>query len=155
MTPYWRHLLLTIALAGAAGYGGVWIGARRFAPPPPPPAASPMLPAVVSELTRNGLAGLTAGQQQQINTIASRYQARRGELRHGISAANFELANALADETSMGPRTRASMDRMRNTFGELQTVTVQYVLDLRQVLTPEQQAVFDTKVVEALMTDAR
>jgi Spy/CpxP family protein refolding chaperone len=28
-----------------------------------------------------------------------------------------------------------------------------YVLDLRQVLTPEQQMVFDDKVVEALMTD--
>lgn len=153
MTPYWRHLLLTIALAGAAGYGGVWLGARRLAPPPPP-TASPMLPAVVSELARSGLSGLTAQQQLQITQIAGHYLARRGQLRHGISAANFELANALAEETSMGPRTQEAMGRLKDTFGQLQTETVQYVQDLRKVLTPEQQRVFDTKVVEALMADA-
>jgi Spy/CpxP family protein refolding chaperone len=153
VTPYWRHLLLTIVLAGAAGYGGVWFGARRLAPPPP--SASPMLPAVVSELAERGLKGLTRQQEQQIQAIADRFLARRGELRHGISAANFELANALAEESSMGPRTRAAIERLKDTVGELQTATVQYVLDLRKVLTPDQQTVFDTKVVEALMSDAR
>jgi hypothetical protein len=153
MTPYWRHLLLTVVLAGAAGYGGVWIGARKLAPPPQ--SASPMLLAVVNELSQRGLQGLSRQQELQISVIADRFLARRGELRHGITAANFELANALADETSMGPRTQASIERLKSSVGDLQTATVQYVLDLRKVLTPDQQAVFDTKVVEALMSDAR
>ena len=152
MTPYRRHLLLTIVLAGAAGYGGVWMGAHRLAPQPTLP---PMLPSVVSELTRHGLQGLTKQQEQQLDVIGVRFQARRSELRHGISAANFELANALAEETSMGPRTRASIERLKNTVGDLQTATVEYVLELRKVLNAEQQVVFDTKVVEALMTEAR
>jgi hypothetical protein len=152
VTPYWRHLLLTIVLAGAAGYGGVWMGAHRLAPPPTLP---PMLPSVVSELTSHGLQGLTSEQEQQLNAIAARFLARRGELRHGISAANFELANALAEENSMGPRTQASIDRLKNTVGDLQTATVEYVLQLRGVLNAEQQGVFDSKVVEALMTEAR
>lgn len=153
MTPYWRHLLLTVVLAGAAGYGGVWIGARQLAPPQP--SLSPTLTAVVGELSQRGLQGLSTQQERQINVIATRFFARRGELRHGITAANFELANALAEESSMGPRTQAAVDRLKNTVGDLQTATVQYVLELRKVLTPEQQTVFDTKVVEALMSDAR
>jgi len=152
VTPYWRHLLLTIVLAGAAGYGGVWMGGHRLASQPPLP---PMLPSVVSELTRHGLQGLTTQQEQQLNLIAARFIAHRDELRHGISAANFELANALAEETSMGPRTQAALERLKVTVGALQAGTVEYVLELRKVLNTEQQAVFDTKVVEALMTEAR
>jgi hypothetical protein len=152
VTPYWRHLLLTIVLAGAAGYGGVWMGAHRLAAPPTLP---PMLPSVVSELTSHGLQGLSKQQEQQLNAIAGRFLARRNELRRGISAANFELANALAEESSMGPRTRASIERLKNTVGDLQTATVAYVLELRGVLNAEQQVVFDTKVVEALMTEER
>jgi Spy/CpxP family protein refolding chaperone len=152
VTPYWRHLLLTIVLAGAAGYGGVWMGAHRLAPAQSLP---PMLPSVVSELTSHGLQGLTDQQEQQLDRIAAHFLARRGELRHGITAANFELASALAEETSMGPRTAAAIERLKNTVGELQTATVEYVLELRKVLNAEQQAVFDNKVVEALMTEAR
>ena len=152
MTPYWRHLLLTVVLAGGAGYAGVWMGAHRLAPAT---ALPPMLPSVVSELASHGLQGLTKQQEQQLNVIAAHFQARRGELRHGIAAANFELANALAEETSMGPRTTAAIELLKRGVGDLQTATVQYVLELRTVLNKEQQVVFDTKVVEALMTEAR
>jgi hypothetical protein len=37
-------------------------------------------------------------------------------------------------------------------IGDLQRETVAYVLDLRGVLTEQQQMVFDEKVVAALMT---
>jgi Spy/CpxP family protein refolding chaperone len=149
---YWRHLLLTIVLAGAAGYGGVWVGARHLASPAPSP---PMLRSVVSDLASRGLQGITPAQEAKLNAIAGHYSARRAELRHSITAANFELANALGEEMSMGPHTQASIERLKNTVGELQKATVQYVLELRDVLNPEQQSVFDTKVVEALMTDPR
>ena len=149
MSPFWRHLLLTVVLAGAAGFVGVWVGARHLSPAP---TQAPLLPGVANELTRRGLEGLTPDQEKQLNAIGASYEARRAELRHSIMAANFELANALAEETSMGPRTRGSIERLKNTVGDLQTATVGYVLSLRGVLSPEQQVVFDAKVVEALMT---
>jgi Spy/CpxP family protein refolding chaperone len=150
VSPYWRHLLLTVVLAGAAGFLGVWVGASRLAPPPTQP---PMLPNVVNELRSRGLHGLTAGQETQLNAIAARYGETRAKLRRRITAANFELADSLAEETQLGPKTQAAIDRLKNTVGEMQQAAVVYVLDLRQVLTPEQRVVFDDKVVEALMTD--
>jgi hypothetical protein len=152
VTPFWRHLLMTVVLAGVAGFAGVWVGARRLAPPPPSP---PMLPSVVSELTSRGMQDISVEQERRLNEIAARYETRRVALRHGIVAANFELANALAEEMTMGPRTQASIDRLKESVGDLQQAAIEYVLALRQVLTAEQQTVFDTKVVEALMTDPR
>jgi Spy/CpxP family protein refolding chaperone len=148
---YWRQLLLTIVLAGAAGFLGVWVGARRFAPPP----TSPMLSGVVNELRSRGLQGLTSQQEEKLSAIAERYRATRTNLRHSITAGNFELANSLAEETRLGPKTQAAIDRIKNSVGDMQQAAVVYALDLRAVLTPEQQAVFDDKVVEALMTDPR
>lgn len=148
MTPFWRHVLLTVVMAGAAGFFGVWVGAKRLAPPPP---SLPILPSVISELTSRGLQGLTFDQQMQLTMLATNYAGRRAQLRHSIAAANFELANSLGEEMSMGPRTQASIERVKNIVGEMQRATVDYVLALREVLTPEQQTVFDTKVVEALM----
>lgn len=152
MSPFWRHVLLTVVLAGAAGFGGVWVGARGFATPPPAP---PMLPSVVNELSNRGLKGLSSEQEHQLMMISEDYASRRAQLRHSIVGANFELANALGEEMSMGPRTKASIERVKNIVGELQSATVGYVLSLRQVLTPEQQMVFDNKVVEALMADPK
>jgi hypothetical protein len=152
VTPFQRHLLLTIVLAGAAGFFGVWIGARRFdyssAPPPP-------LRVAVDELTRRGLVGLTPEQKDQLNRIEERYAHQRTQRRTRIAAANVELANALAEEMSYGPLAEASIEHLKSEVGELQKDTVLYVLDLRAVLTPQQRVVFDEKVVAALMTEPR
>lgn len=152
MTPYWRHLLLTIALAGAAGYGGVWVGTRQLGPAGAPPDPLPM---VLNNMTRNGLQGLSAQQRASINDIEKRYLTERNQLRLQISGANFDLANALGEEMSFGPKTQASIQRLQTTVGQLQKDTVLYVLALREVLTTEQKSVFDEKVVATLMTDPR
>jgi nickel and cobalt resistance protein CnrR len=150
VSPYWRHLFLTVVLAGAAGFLGVWVGARRFQLPPSQPL---MLPNVANELRSRGLQGLTEAQEAQLKAIAMSYADTRAKLRRRVSAANFELADSLAIETQLGPRTQTSIDRIKTAVGEMQQAAVVYVLDLRQVLTPAQQMVFDDKVVEALMTD--
>jgi Spy/CpxP family protein refolding chaperone len=151
VSPFLRHLLITVVLAGIAGFFGVWFGARRLASQGPPP----LLPMVLNELTQHGLEGLTSEQKARLNDIATRYAHTRTALRRRVTGANFELADALAEEMSLGPKTQESINRLESTVGELQMQTVVYVLDLRNVLTPQQQTVFDAKVVEALMTDPR
>lgn len=152
MTAYWRQLLLAAVVAGAAGFLGVWAGSRFLAPKPQPPA---MLPSVVDELRARGLQGLTPTQEARLNAIGAGYRTTRTKFRHSISAANFELANALGEESRLGPKTQAAIDRARNTMGDMQQAAVEYILALRAELTPEQQMAFDDKVVEALMTDPR
>ena len=152
MTPYWRHLLLTVVLAGAAGFGGVWFGTRQLGSNAPPPD---LLPAVLNKMTRNGLQGLTDKQRTAISDIEAHYLAERNKVRYQITNANYDLANALGEEMSFGPKTQASIQQLETTVGQLQKDTVLYVLALREVLTPEQKAVFDEKVVATLMTDPR
>lgn len=148
MTPFQRHLAITVVLAGLAGFAGVWVGSVRIDRNSRPPAP---LRAAVDELTHRGLIGLTAEQKQKISEIEARYSHTRSTLRGRIAAANIDLANALAQEMSYGPLAQDSIHRLQSDVGELQTQTVLYVLDLRAVLTPEQRVVFDEKVVAALM----
>lgn len=153
MSAFQRQLILTVLLAGIAGFVGVWVGADRL-DANLYPSARP-LRAAVDELSHRGLTGLTAQQKQQINAIDQRYAHTRLVLRAHIAAANAELSNALAEEMGFGPAVEKSIDDLKSVVGELQRQTVLYVLSLRAVLTPPQQQVFDEKVVAALMTDTR
>ncbi|MGH8207269.1 MAG: Spy/CpxP family protein refolding chaperone [Steroidobacteraceae bacterium] len=153
MTAFQRQLAITVVLAGISAFLGVWFGVNRvdasLYPVPPP------LRLTVDELTRRGLVGLTSEQKQKINAIDQRYAHTRTQLRVRIAASNVELGDALSDEMGFGPGVEKSIDDLKTQVGELQRQTVLYVLNLRAVLTPPQQTVFDEKVVMALMTDSR
>jgi hypothetical protein len=153
VSPFQRQLIITVLLAGLAGFVGVWVGIHRLGASNYP-SAEP-LRAAVDELSRRGLTGLTPTQRAQINSIDQSYAHTRTVLRARIGEANVELSNALADEMGFGPSVKKSIDDLKSVVGELQRQTVLYVLNLRAVLTPQQQAIFDEKVVAALMMDTR
>ncbi len=106
----------------------------------------------MDELTRRGLVGLTDAQKARIDEIEVRYSHKRTKLRTQIAAANVELADALAVEMTLGPHVEMSIEHLKGVIGQLQHETVEYVLELRSVLSEQQQMVFDEKVVAALMT---
>ncbi len=149
MSVFQRQLLLTVLLAGLAGFAGVWFGAHGIQKEASPPAP---LRLAVDELTRRGLVGLTGSQKARIDEIEVRYSHKRTKLRTQIAAANVELADALAVEMTLGPQVERSIEHLKGVIGELQHETVAYVLELRSVLSEQQQMVFDEKVVAALMT---
>jgi Heavy-metal resistance len=150
MSVFQRQLVLTIVLAGLAGFTGVWFGAHGLPIESNPPAAPLRL--AVDELTRRGLVGLTQAQKTQIYDIEVRFGRERNRLRARIANANSDLADALADEMALGPKVETSIGHLKSLIGDLQRLTVAYVLDLRGVLSEQQQTVFDEKVVAALMT---
>jgi hypothetical protein len=149
MMSWRRQLLVAVLLPAVAGFVGVWVGSRSVQPDSAPPAPLRM---AVDELTRRGLMGLTAAQKNRIDEVELRYSERRVSLRSRIAAANSQLADALAQEATLGPKVEKSIADLKTVVGDLQRETVAYVLELRAVLTAEQQAVFDEKVVAALMT---
>jgi hypothetical protein len=154
VTAFQRQLIVTVICAGLAGFIGVWFGVHHLDASLYPSAQTP-LRAAVDELSRRGLTGLSDKQKQQINAIDQHYAHTRTVLRARIAAANVELSNALAEEMGFGPDVEKSIKDLESVVGELQRQTVLYVLNLRAVLTPPQQAIFDQKVVAALMTDSR
>jgi nickel and cobalt resistance protein CnrR len=136
-------------LAGLAGFLGVWVGLSRMAPSQPGP---PPLRIAIDELMHRGLQGLTPEQKSRIGAIEQRYAHERTRQRTRIAEANVELSHALSEEMSLGPAVEQSIADLKSSVGDLQQQTVVYVLDMRSVLTPTQQTVFDEKVVTALMT---
>lgn len=145
MTLSWRGLAITALVAFAAGVGGVWVGMtgmHAFH------HARPGLHDVVHERL-----DLTEEQTTRIEAIEAEFATRRHALEIEMHAANAELADAIREEHGYGPRVTAAIERFHHAMGELQSETVRHVFAMREVLTPEQQAIFDRTVVDALTAE--
>jgi Spy/CpxP family protein refolding chaperone len=142
----WLNLLLTLVVAAAAGFVGAWAGAEGLHRGR---EQTSLLRQSVHEMVDQGLK-LTPEQRKEIDAIEARYTKRRNALRVQISAANVELASAMSEEMAFGPQAQTAIDHLQHSVGDLQSSTVLYVLEIRDVLTREQRIIYDQKVVEAL-----
>jgi hypothetical protein len=142
----WFNLLITLAVAAIAGFVGAWAGAEGMHRPREHPS---LLTQSVQEMVDHGLQ-LSPLQHQEIDAVEARYTKRRNGLRVQIGGANVELAKAMAEEMAFGPKAQTAIDHLQSSVGDLQSSTVLYILEIRDVLTPQQRVLYDRKVVEAL-----
>jgi len=149
MSPFWRNLLITVVVALAAGWAGGWLGVRTLV------AEDEMLPLrqTVSAIVRGDLR-LTGEQIHDIQNIENRYYDRRIQLRTHVAEANRELADALMNDMAFGREAQQASQHVERGLGDLQRATIVYVLEVRDVLTPEQQVIYDRKVREVLTASA-
>lgn len=142
----WLNLLVTLVVAAAAGFIGAWAGSAGLHRSR---EQTSLLRQSVHEMVHQGLK-LTPAQRTEIDAVETRYTKRRNELRVQISRANVELAAAMSEEMAFGPQAQTAIDHLQHSVGDLQSSTVLYVLEIRDVLTVEQRMIYDQKVVEAL-----
>jgi nickel and cobalt resistance protein CnrR len=145
VSAYWRNLAITVVVALAAGWAGGALGVRTLAP------VEEMLPLrqSVSAIVRNDLR-LSDEQMHELQNIENRYYDRRIQLRSHVAEANRELADALMNDMAFGREAQQASQHVERGLGDLQRATIVYVLEVRDVLTPEQQVVYDRKVREVL-----
>lgn len=143
---FWLNLAITLVVAAAAGFIGAWAGAEGLHRSRERPS---LLTQSVQEMVEHGLQ-LTPAQRKEIDAVEARYTKRRNSLRVQIGQANVELASAMSEEMAFGPKAQAAIDDLQSSVGDLQSSTVLYILELRDVLTPQQRVLYDRKVVEAL-----
>ena len=136
-------ILLTAAAGGVGGCIGVQYGLRQAAPHPGLDAA------LHHELK------LAPDQNARIETLERDFAGRRRALEAEMEAANRDLAAALRERHAYGPEARKAIDRFHAAMGQLQEATIEHVLAMRAVLTPEQAARFDKTISEALASDPR
>jgi Spy/CpxP family protein refolding chaperone len=141
----WLNLLITLVIAAVAGFVGAWAGAGGLHRS----HETSLLRQSVQEMVDHGLQ-LTPAQHQEIDAVEARYTKRRNALRVRIGGANVELASAMSEEMAFGPKAQAAIDHLQTSVGDLQSSTVLYILEIRDVLTPKQRVLYDRKVVEAL-----
>lgn len=144
MTPTVRGILITIAVAFAAGFAGHWVGKAVFHPDTRVPN---LHEAIHTELN------LTAEQTQRIEALEQTFAGRRQVLELEMRAANAELAAAIREEHGYGPRVTAAVERFHHAMGALQSETIQHVFAMREVMTEDQKAHFDDIVASALTTE--
>ena len=150
MNAFWRNLLITVVVALLAGGIGGWMGAQNALDTD---AQTLPLRQTVHEIVRRDLK-LTNDQSKEIQAIEDKYYDRRTELRQDVATANSELADALMADMAFGREAQQASSHVERGLGELQRATIMYVLEVRDVLTPEQQMIYDRKVREVLTASA-
>jgi len=98
---------------------------------------------------------LDRAQQQRLERLEQAFAVRRRALELELRADNARLAEAIAAERDNGPRVGAAVDASHHAMGELQKATLAHVFAMRQILRPDQAAIFDKAVVKALTSDGK
>jgi nickel and cobalt resistance protein CnrR len=150
LNPFWRNLIITVAVALLAGGIGGWMGAQGARDSD---AQSLPLRQTVHEIVRRDLK-LTPSQSAEVQAIEDKYYDRRTTLREQVAGANRELADALMADMAFGREAQQASNHVEQGLGQLQRATILYVLQVRDVLTPEQQMIYDRKVREVLTATA-
>ncbi|MBX9707498.1 MAG: periplasmic heavy metal sensor [Caulobacteraceae bacterium] len=141
MMKGWRTIALTAVLAAIASAAGTWIGTSWV--------LDRREPTSLHDIVHDEL-DLTAAQHAEIDVIEARFAAIRPGLEGEVRAANLELAQAIEQGEGDGPQVQAAVDHFHAAMGALQKETIAHVFEMRSVLTPEQAAVFNDRIVEAL-----
>jgi hypothetical protein len=150
LSPFWRNLLITIVVALLAGGIGGWLGTRNALDSD---AQTLPLRQTVREIVTQDLK-LTPDQNKNIQSIEDKYYGQRTALRQDVATANRELADALMADMAFGREAQEASNHVERGLGELQKATILYVLEVRDVLTAEQQAIYDRKVRDVLTATA-
>ena len=69
--------------------------------------------------------------------------------------ANAELAAAIEAKHQNSPEVQSAIEHFHDVMGELQKETIVHILDMRAILTPNQAAIFDKRVSEALTEETK
>jgi len=150
LNPFWRNLLITVAVALMAGGIGGWLGTRNALD-----SDTQTLPLrqTVREIVSQDLK-LTPDQTKNIQSIEDKYYGQRTTLRQDVATANRELADALMSDMAFGREAQEASNHVERGLGQLQRATILYVLEVRDVLTPSQQMIYDRKVRDVLTASA-
>jgi hypothetical protein len=157
----WRGLIVTVLIALAAGFIGARLGAFGVHAAGPSRAGQGSVRQAVDALLERDYK-LTAAQKRQVEQIDEQFTKTHNLIWADINTSNARLASAVATDLPEGklvsstdmtlsPDAKASIQGIEDGVGKLHTESILYVLQVRDVLTPEQRKNFDEHIIMALM----
>lgn len=93
---------------------------------------------------------LSSAQEEQLTALEKDFAVRRTELETQMRAANRDIAGAITVRHRYDSEAAAAVDQLHQAMMRLQEATIQHVLAMRAVLTPDQVREFDQTVDQAL-----
>lgn len=139
------HIVLAVLLAVAAGCVGAFAAGHWWAQP----HSRGLHDFVHDELD------LGPDQSVRLERLEDRFATQRAGLEAKLRAANVDLATAMEEEHSYGPKVGAAIDQVHVQMGELQKATVRHVFAMRDLLNEEQRRKFDRQISKSLTGDGR
>jgi Heavy-metal resistance len=140
----WRYLLAILILSLITGIAGSWFATWQAHQDI---VQRSVLRGSVLEIANRSLS-LSGEQQTAIREIEAGYRQRLQGIRDQIKNDNQEIARALFQEQTAGPRVAAALDKLKEALRSQELEAVLYVLEVRKLLSPSQQAIFDRNVAE-------
>ena len=132
MTRRWTLTLLVLTAAAAFSAGRFSLHTRTAFDP-----ARDLNPAHLATLL-----GLSEAQAADVNRLNTSYTERVQEACDAHCAARCQLAVALDDDTLTREQARALVEKMCGSQKDNELATLDHILNLREVLTPEQRRKF-------------
>ena len=142
MSPMARSSAIVIALTLLAATLGGWVGVRYG-------LREAHAPQQLDELLHERL-HLSSTQEQQLTVLEADFAVRRREYVSQMRAANLNIARAITGRHQYDAEAQAAIDQLHRAMMALQNATVQHVLAMRALLTPDQVPQFDRTVDQAL-----
>lgn len=142
MSPMVRNSAIIIALTLVAATLGGWAGVRYG-------LREVHAPQQLDELLHHRL-HLTAAQERQLAALEADFAVHRRDFATQMRAANRDIARAITVRHDYDAEAQAAVNQLHRAMMELQDATVQHVLAMRALLTPDQVPQFDRIVDQAL-----
>lgn len=92
---------------------------------------------------------LDSEEKKRLEVSEARYDERRAHIEADIATANRTLAQAIQRDPEVSS-TRPGSDAVERSAGELQSVTLDHIFEMRAALKPEHRKAYDAVLVDAL-----
>lgn len=135
-----RSIFLTLALVAASGAGGAWIGVRLLQPVKTDHQT--FHDSLFAELH------LSKEQQVSMDALEERHAAEIALYQDRLTTANRILAEIVEQEYSYNDAVDDAIVNVHSAMLDLQKTTIRHLYEMREILTPEQQLIFDRHVEE-------
>lgn len=136
-----------VVLTIAGGALGGWIGVRYG-------LHEAHADASLDEVLHHRLK-LSADQNARIEVLEQAFNQRRETLESEMQASNRQLAGVLASQHAYNPEAEQAVARFHVAMSALQELTIQHILAMRAVLTPQQAVIFDRTISDTLAPGGR
>lgn len=138
----WRAGLIAFVLGLAGGLVGVWAGLQLS-------GGQVQSDGSLHQFVHHDL-DLSSEQEAQIETLEAEFARRRAALEDDMSAARHELGVALMRSGSITPDVEEQARAFHEAMGRLQIETLNHIVDMREILNPDQRERFDARLSQAL-----
>ena len=152
----WKNLPLMALVGALFGFVGAEISmSHAMTIPATVPMAAPVRDVTLRQAINTMLRqrNLTEAQKSAIAAINGRFTTQHNHAMANLMMAKAHLGDVFSESMMLDAPTKQAVSSMDDAVGDIQTQTINYIVDIRKVLTPIERHEFDDKVVAILMRD--